>query len=344
MNVAIKLDKIAIKMKARHGLLPHVEFDEELLLKARKEGWEVKDRYQTTRKGGYQFVWLLQEKNADEGTIYIGMWFNSVKSENPAESARKIKIEYNPSKTYIPLFLKVYLQKFGCKLDTIQSCDIAFDLEGIRADQIRYKTRGDIMTYGNARDKSTYIRPSANDGRIKIYDKTRERLKAGKPIDKQIARVEITIHEPDFWEANEIVPKDIERLGRITDWLAEIAIPTDFHTLITTLEQKYGKYDPALLHALRNLPQDKQSEVLELMSKQSRTKYRAALLDGDYQPLTIDLIDFWQVTKNLLERAVVFEDLREIQHGVNSPHVHKVKLKDNDEIETTLSKPKIIIQ
>lgn len=343
MKVAIKLDKIAIKLKSKYGTIPHAELDIEIMLFARKEGWEVKDHYETNRKGAYRYVWLLQEKGADEGTIYLGMWFNSVKAENPKEEARQIKIEYNPQKTHIPLFLKVYLQNFGCKCVSVQSCDIAFDIEGIRADQVRYKTRGDIMTYGNARDKSIYIRPSANDGRIKIYDKTRERAKAGHPIDKQITRVEITLHEPDFWEQGEIRGKDIERLGRITDWLAEIAIPTDFHTRIDALTEKYGKYDPAMLTALKGLDQEKQNEVLNLMSKQARAKYRAALFDGDYQPLTIDIIDFWLTVSNYIQRCVVFEDIREIQTNVNSPHVHLVKLKD-EEIETTLSKPKIITQ
>lgn len=343
MKVAIKLDKIAIKLKARYGMIPHAEFDEELLLKARKEGWEVTDRFQTTRKGAYQFVWLLREKGAEEGTIYVGMWFNSVKAENPKESARRIKVEYNPQKTRFPIFLKVYFQHFECKIDSIQSCDFAFDVEGVRADQIRYKTRGDIMTYGNARDKSTYIRPSANDGRIKIYDKTHEREKAGLPIDKQIARVEITLHEPDFWEIPEMGERELERLGRIVDWLAEIAIPTDFTTRIDILEQKYGRYDPAMLHALKSLSQEKQNEVLNLMSKPARTKYRAALFDGDYQPLSINVLDFWLTAREYLIRAVNFEDLREVERKVDSQHIHLVKLKD-EEIESVDSKAKIIKQ
>lgn len=343
MKVSIKLDKIAIKLKARYGMLPHAELDEEILLYALKEGWEVKERYESTRKGTYKYVWLLREKGTDEGTLYVGIWYNAVKAENPTEAARKIKIEYNPQKTHIPLFLKVYFQNFGCKCDTVQSCDVAFDIEGIRADEVRYKTRGDIMTYGNAKDKSIYIRPSANDGRIKIYDKTREREKAGKPIDKQITRVEITLHEPDFWESGEIVERDFDRLGKIVDWLAEIAVPTDFHTRIDMLTEKYGRYDPAMLTALKALDQEKQNEVLNLMSNKARVKYRAALLDGDYQPLTINVIDFWLTVRGYIQRCVTYEDIREIETKVNSPHVHPIKLTD-EEIETTLSKPKIIKQ
>lgn len=343
MKVSIKLDKIAIKLKARYGTIPHAELDEEILLKARKEGWEVKERYESTRMNTYKYVWLLQEKGAEEGTIYLGIWYNGIKAENPKESARKIKIEYNPQKTYIPIFLKVYFQNFGCKCESVQSCDIAFDIEGIRADQVRYKTRGDIMTYGNAKDKSIYIRPSANDGRIKIYDKTREREKAGKPIDKQITRIEITLHEPDFWETGEIRERDFERLGKIVDWLAEIAIPTDFHTRIDTLVEKYGKYDPAMLTALRALDQEKQNEVLNLMSNKARVKYRAALLDGDYQSLYIDVMSFWLTVSEYLRRCVAFEDIREVRKTYDSPHAHPIKITDDD-FENTLSKTKIIKQ
>ena len=343
MKVSIKLDKIALKLKARYGTIPHAELDEEILLKARKEGWEVKERYESTRINTYKYVWLLQEKGAEEGKIYLGIWYNGIKAENPKESARRIKVEYNPQKTRIPIFLKVYFQNFGVKCESIQSCDIAFDIEGIRADEVRYKTRGDIMTYGNAKDKSIYIRPSAKEGRIKIYDKTRERERAGKPIDKQITRVEITLHEPDFWEASEIREKDLERLGRIVDWLAEIAIPTDFHTRMDILEEKYGRYDPAMLTALKALDQEKQNEVLNLMSKQARAKYRAALLDGDYQVLSIDILTFWMTVSEYLRRCVAYEDIREAAKPYDSPHIHPILMNEN-EIENTISKPKIIKQ
>ena len=96
MNVTIKLDKIALKLKARYGTIPHAELDEEILLKARKEGWEVKERYESTRINMYKFVWLLQEKGTDEGTIYLGIWYNGIKAENPKEAARRIKVESYP--------------------------------------------------------------------------------------------------------------------------------------------------------------------------------------------------------------------------------------------------------
>ena len=96
-------------------------------------------------------------------------------------------------------------------------------------------------------------------------------------------------------------------------------------------------------HALKFLPQEKQNEVLNLMAKASRAKYRAALFDGDYQPLSINVLDFWFTAREYLIRAVNFEDLREVEKKVDSQHIHLVKLKD-EEIESVDSKTKIIKQ
>ena len=84
----------------------------------------------------------------------------------------------------------------------------------------------------------------------------------------------------------------------------EVQLPTKFITRQDDLEKKYGKYDEIYMWALKHATPEEQDELLSLMGKNARTKYRAALMSGDYQPIQVDPMMFAEVVSRMLNDAI----------------------------------------
>lgn len=139
------------------------------------------------------------------------------------------QIEYNPNKTRVPSFIGGFLADRYAKIHTIVSIDVAFDFKGVPVSHYGIVAHGatEVMTYGTLSGvPARYVRPKANDGRIKIYDKEKER--EGKPDAekyKGVSRVEVTFHDVTFLLRQNFYSSDIDRLNNMVDDLNAVRVP-----------------------------------------------------------------------------------------------------------------------
>ena len=165
----LSLDKISMiyKICFKNDLVDFLSFDN----KMNEAGYFIKDQFNSTRYGTYVYNYNYLKTGDKEGGIYLGFFQN-----DPVRHKRYIKIEYNPNKVDLPTPVSSLVKQLHCKLVKVQSIDIAFDFEGLTIDDYRVNTRGDTIVYSSGINKTFYIRPKG-EGRIKIYDKTKERAK-----------------------------------------------------------------------------------------------------------------------------------------------------------------------
>ena len=185
----------------------------------------------------------------------------------------------------------------------VQKCDIALDFKGLDISALRYNTIGDTMVYGSKTEKTYYLRPAAKHGRVKIYDKTKERAKMGVDIP-QTLRVEMTLHQPEFHEREVLYEKDWDYVEDVCRMFGEVQLPTKFVTRQDDLVEKYGKYDEIYLWALKHATPEEQDELLAKMCPNTRSKYRAALMSGDYQSIQVDPMMFAEVVSRMINDAI----------------------------------------
>lgn len=304
----ILLDKISVIYRTKSNLDLNYEFA--MLCRPHFLGEWEEEQFESLKIGGFRYNYVYkhldQDKDAtEEGTIYIGIFQN-----NPAEGERsnrcKMKIEWNPQKVTPPQALRNWMMREQLKMQyhKVQKCDIALDFRGLDLSHLRYNTIGDTMVYGSKTEKTYYLRPAAKHGRVKIYDKTKEREKVGEVIP-QTLRVEMTIHQPQFHEQNELLEKDWGYVEDVCRMFGEIQLPTKFVTRQDDLVEKYGKYDEIYMWALKHATPEEQDELLSIMSINTRAKYRAALMSGDYQPIQVDPMMFAEVVSRMINDAIL---------------------------------------
>ncbi|MBQ8254333.1 MAG: hypothetical protein IJY94_02380 [Clostridia bacterium] len=111
-------------------------------------------------------------------------------------------IEFNPNKARIPHVLLAYLNMHSAYVHRISSMDVAFDLKDVPIQNICFVGHGatSTMTIGTIGSAATrYLRPNCKDGRIKVYDKEKERKGHKDEADyKNVTRVEITYQNVEF--------------------------------------------------------------------------------------------------------------------------------------------------
>ena len=304
----ILLDKISVIYRTKNNLDLNFEFG--MLCRPLLLGDWSEEQFESLKIGGFRYNYVYKkldrEKNEiDEGTIYIGIFQN-----NPAEGERsnrcKMKVEWNPQKITPPQAFRNWMMREQLKIQyhKVQKCDIALDFKGLDLSHLRYNTIGDTMVYGSKTEKTYYLRPAAKHSRVKIYDKTKERAKLGEIIP-QTLRVEMTLHQPEFHERNELFEKDWDYVEDVCRMFGEVQLPTKFVTRQDDLVEKYGKYDEIYMWALKHATPEEQDELLSIMSHNTRLKYRAALMSGDYQPIQVDPMMFAEVVSRMLNDAIL---------------------------------------
>lgn len=246
----------------------------------------------------------IENEKPSEEVFYVGICQNlAVGGET--EKRTVFKVEWNPNKTTLPRELRNWMmtKKLYMKYSYVQKCDIALDFQGLDISDLRYNTIGNTMVYGTPTDKTYYIRPSAGHGRIKIYDKKKERAKLGIEIP-QTLRVEMTMKKPLYHEKENPSEEDWVYIENVCRMFSEIYLPTNFVTRQDDLLVKHGGFDEIYLWALRKASQEEREQLFSLMSSRTRAKYRAALLSGDYQPIQIDTLMFCEVTSKMINDAI----------------------------------------
>ena len=314
----ILLDKISVIYRTKTNVDLHFEFQMFCVPHMIGE-WIEAEKYETMKIGSYRYNYVYNHLNKDTGEIEEGTLFIGISCNSPAGSEQanrcKIKVEWNPQKITPPRALRNWMMSDSLRMQyyKVQKCDIALDFRGLDLSSLRYDTQGDTMVYGSKTEKTYYLRPSAQHGRVKIYDKTKERAKLGEIIP-QTLRVEMTLHQPEFHERAEIDSNEYVYLSTDKDWkyiedvcrmFGEIKLPTRFVTMQYDLEEKYGKYDEIYLWALKHATPEEQDELLSLMGSKARAKYRAALMSGDYRTIQIDPMMFYGVVSRMINDAIL---------------------------------------
>lgn len=303
----ILLDKISVIYRTKINLDLNFEFG--FLCRPQLLPDFDEEQFESLKIGGFRYNYVYKVKQRDteqntEGTIYIGICLNSP-AGGDRDNRTKMKIEWNPQKITPPTALRNWMMREQLKMQyhKVQKCDIALDFPNMDISMLRYNTIGDTMVYGTKTEKTYYLRPASKHGRIKIYDKTKERAKMGIEIP-QTLRVEMTLHQPEFHESETILDRDWDYVEDVCRMFGEIQLPTKFITRQDDLIEKYGKYDEIYLWALKRATPEERDELLALMSVNTRAKYRAALLGGDYQSIQVDPMLFAEVVSRMINDAI----------------------------------------
>lgn len=294
------LDKIKICLFAKKGIvnLPDIA----IMQIEQNSNLRLVEQYHSTRMMGYFENYLF--KDDGEGTVFVGLRRNTYKEQSYGD--KECCIEFNPQKVQIPLILKQWIGDLRLSYSSVLSCDVAIDFP-YTLDQIRVQTKKRLMFVGNSNNLTRYIAPQEAHNRIKIYDKRQERLKVQKQAVLDVSpltRVEITLKHPSFFESGFLSTSDMEYLTETQKALGEILVPRSMPLLRSSLEEKYGKFDPALCYLLENADSTTQLQALSLLSINARTKYKAWLSSGDYAPFDMDIWRFSQDVGRQILRCI----------------------------------------
>lgn len=181
--------------------------------------------FELKRVGSWAYMcWITLEDCESAFAFFYGQF-----GKNFAVDWSLCQVEYNPNKTRMPSFIGGFLSSRYAKIHTIVSIDVAFDFVGVPVSHFGVVAHGstEVMTYGTLSGiPARYVRPKANDGRVKIYDKESER--AGKPdADKYkgVSRVEITYHDVTFLLQRNFYSSEIDRLNEMVSDLNCVCVP-----------------------------------------------------------------------------------------------------------------------
>ncbi len=292
----ISLDKISMVYEIGWNV-QYINFD---LLdeKMNRDGYAVKEKYNSNKYGAYQYNYTYIKTGYPEGVIYIGFLRN-----DPVKTKNYIKIEYNPNKTDLPCPISYCLYEWQCVLDKVQSIDIALDFDGLTYDDYRVNTRGDTMMYSSGVARTFYVRPKG-EGRVKIYDKTKERAKLGIEIP-QTLRVEMTVKDPYFFCVRNICEGDILYVQKYVEYLSEISVRRRTAVLPNVdMDNPKEKYNEVILYLLNNVDQVTAQKAIGMMSVNYRTKYRRLMEHSEFEPIDINEITFIEVVSSMIRKAV----------------------------------------
>lgn len=290
------IDKIKIFLMSR---LEVENISDETLEDLQKEGFVLQEKFLSLRMMGFFSNYVFKQgkryinddgetvEELGEGTIFVGFKQNTYK--DAAEGFKRICVEFNPQKVEFPLSLKMFFNSIGARYSSVSSCDVAFDFPGKKLDDVYVSTKRKVMYVGQANNLTRYIAPQDTNGRIKIYDKKIERSLHGEDIDQKV-RVEVTMKNFNYHECDALSLCEWHYLQDIQSRLSEVHLSTNFPLLPS------DDVNPAIMYLLSHVSEIEREEALHLMSKATAAKYRKQVLKTDFEPLTLDIIDFAQKT------------------------------------------------
>ena len=261
-------------------------------IEVKQEVFDVLTRF------AFRYSVTLMVRGEDEGAVYVADWYNG-DYQNPLGDPYLVLIEYNPNKPGAKIY--DYLrQTFFLKIVEIVSCDLAFDIIGASRSDVLVKTACDIMTYGKQSNNTLYIAPKQDQsGRVKVYQKDKERENNGVTIDKTL-RIELTVKK-DILSAPCIVGSN----AHYTDKAEVALLRCCEHLNAVHIKTAAEATEDWKVYALAHLSPEDLSQCLGLMSKATRGKYRDLATEVSYETLNIDALTLWITLWHALERWCV---------------------------------------
>lgn len=111
-------------------------------------------------------------------------------------------------------------------MSEIKRFDIAYDLPNGDIREVYPYTKADIMRYGKTSCQTLYIAPKDKSGRVKVYQKEKEREAKGKAVEKTL-RIECTIRPRRLFKTMSLVnQQDIAPFVTATAHLNAVKIRT----------------------------------------------------------------------------------------------------------------------
>lgn len=140
--------------------------------------------------GEYRHTIHVDVSEDNQGAIYLGFQNNGAKLN--ANNVYDMKIEFNPNKAN-ECTHEVFSMLEGVICDKairLIDLDVAIDIPVHHTDVYAINTSGRTTTIY---DTTRYFGKARTDGRLKIYDKRKERKASGEEIDHELTRVEFTV-------------------------------------------------------------------------------------------------------------------------------------------------------
>lgn len=228
-------------------------------------------------------------------TIAIMIGHNGMNECRTVSEARSFKIEWNPNKFKIPPWLVDYFFLRGYRLEKVKNIDLAFDFKNIPIKYFKFLPASGntkIGMLGTVNNLTYYIGfADKSKNRIKIYDKRKERKKYEETFG-EMTRLEITL-DYEWTGYNEAWrEREYAFLNKSIQSLNQVFITGDVYT------------DP-MVYMLSCVKQDEMLTAYQLMSKDTRTKYKRLLKETstNITAEASDMLDFinkelWSIVKN----------------------------------------------
>lgn len=224
------------------------------------DGWEIQPHLARQR---YSMHRVYYPMNADgtynkDCSLYVA--YNFVTSAYRIKRTQ-VLIEFNPNKSFH--LYNQFCAYFDINDTEIHKFDIAFDFPNLSRHLVGYNTQCDVMTYGAQGNSTLYIAPKTKaSGRVKVYQKDLERGDKEKRL-----RVEITLR--DDYDSKSMV----DRLSSL-----------HYHHRTEHLVS-----NDAMLYLLAQSVPWERDIALNMMSPNTRKKYRALLDEMHTYPKLLDL-------------------------------------------------------
>lgn len=290
-NVKISIDKIKLSVAPSPDLKLKVVTYEETLLRLQNAGFHVEISLPRFSINSYRNSAKIQTPKGN--TLFLAWHWNGG-YEDSKQKPEYASIEFNPNKDAYAIW-RLIAEYMLLHVRKVCKYDIAIDIPNKRINDVYITTQAEQMHYIGNGAVTLYIAPKEKaSGRIKIYDKTKERAKVGETIP-QTLRVEATAKVLDEHTV-QLRPEELARINR--------------HIQDITLDPE--TYGDTTLEMLLYIPPHKREAIYAQMAKATRAKYRKLIREAS-EAQKLPLITP-EILSHLLSEYQQMTDLQFIQN------------------------------
>lgn len=189
-NIIYSIDMLRLKTRITFSLFSELEF-------RLKTIWKDRLKRQYVSSEPYSFKYNYVVSSGEDNSFWFGFFHNSEVSSQNENTKYNFTVEFNPNKIKDDNILKYILNMAGDWY--IKSYDVAIDIK-VNILDIIYDMSGKRVAHiisNGYDDRTIYL--GKGDGRIKIYNKKKER---GLNVPYELTRVEISKELKDFSISN----------------------------------------------------------------------------------------------------------------------------------------------